>query len=99
MKKLEPPATGPSSSRKKSAGGAGSSRKSSLKKGKGGTRATKSGTAGKGKVGAVGAVSAAVGKAYGKAKAAGTFAWGARNLVFFLSAVAAIHLHGDYLAV
>lgn len=44
-------------------------------------------------------VSSAVSKAYGKAKSAGEYAWGARNLVFFVSAVAAMHFQGDFLAV
>lgn len=100
IKKLQPaPAGGAgTSSRKKSGGGAGG-RKSALKKSKGagGTRAVKS-DARKTKR-AVGMVSSAVGNAYRKAMSAGEFAWGARNLVFFVSAVAAMHFHGDYLAV
>lgn len=100
IKKLQPaPAGAGTSSRKKSPGGAGG-RKSALKKGKGagGTRAVKS-DARKRKGAVVSAVSAAIGSACGKAKNAGEFAWGSRNLVFFVSAVALMHLHGDYLAV
>ncbi|CAM9569351.1 unnamed protein product [Laminaria digitata] len=101
IKKLQPaPAGGGAgtSSRKKSGGGAGG-RKSALKKGKGagGTRAVKS-DARKTKR-AVSMVSSAVGTVCGKALTAGAFVWDARNLVFFVSAVAAMHLHGDYLAV
>lgn len=96
VKKLQTASTG-TSTRKKSTGSTGT-RKSSIKKGKGGTRAIKP-DAGKAKAGVGAAVSAAFGNVYGKAKTAGTVAWGARNLVFFVSAVAVMHLHGDYLAV
>lgn len=100
IKKLQPtPAGGAgTSSRKKSGGGAGG-RKSALKKGKGagGTRAVKS-DARKTKR-AVSMVSSAVSSAYGKAMSAGEFAWGARNLVFFVSAVAVMHFQGEFLAV
>lgn len=93
------PSSAAASGRKKSGGGGGGAgvRKSALKKGKGGTRAVKSDAAKR--RGAAGALSSAVGNAYGKVKTAGALAWGARNLVFFAAAVAAMHLHGDYLAV
>ena len=75
-------------------------RKSALKKSKGGTRAVKS-DAGKrkGAGGAAGALAGAIGTAVVRTKAVGAFAWGSRNLFFFAAAVAAMHLHGDYLAV
>eukprot|EP00752_Nemacystus_decipiens_P007592 g6784.t1 len=98
IKKLQPSSAG-TSSRKKSAGGGAGARKSALKKSKGGTRAIKS-DAGKRKGGgAAGALTAAIGTAVGTTKAVGAFAWGSRNLFFFAAAVAAMHLHGDYLAV
>ncbi len=96
IKKLQLSPAG-TSSRKKSVGGAGG-RKSALKKSKGGTRAVKS-DGGKRRGGAASALSAAIGNVYGKTKTAGALAWGARNLFFFAAAVAAMHRHGDYLAV
>lgn len=69
-----------------------------MKKSKGGTRAVKSDAA-KRKGGAAGALTAAIGIAFVRTKAVGAFAWGSRNVVFFAAAVAAMHVHGDYLAV
>lgn len=95
IKKLQPSPAG-TSSRKKGRGGGAGGQKSATKKSRG-ARGAKADAAKR--KGTARVMLESVGNALGAVKTAGTIAWGARNLVFFAAAVAAMHLHGDYLAV
>lgn len=95
-------ATPPRTERKQSPAAPASGRKSALKKSarrkQDGSRSAGASTQ-KGRGGMMAAVSGKVERVYTMAKPVALVAWSCRNLVMFASAVAAIHYHGEYLAV
>lgn len=91
------PAAAASNDRRQAGAAGGATRKSAMKKG--GKRKQDTSRSATARGGAIATLSAGFGKVYSKAKPVVALAWGTRNLFFFVSAVAAMHYHGEYLSV